>query len=68
MIKWFIPGVVVVAFLLVCGNAPAKRIAQCENQGGSDGICAAHEWDFAMESPFSDNDLSALASRVNTQK
>ena len=64
MIKLIIPSVIVVAFLLACANGPAKRIAACEHQGGSNGICTAHEWNFAMESPFPDNDLSTLAQRV----
>ncbi|WBM68993.1 hypothetical protein OH773_12365 [Buttiauxella sp. WJP83] len=64
MIKLIIPSVIVVVFLLACANAPAKRIAACEDQGGSDGICAAHEWNFAMESPFPESDLSTLAQRV----
>ena len=68
MIKLMIPGVIVVVFLLACAHSPAKRIAACENHGGSDGVCAAHEWDFSMESPFPDNDLSTLASRVTAQK
>lgn len=67
MMKFIIPGVVVVGFLLACGNAPAKRIAQCESQGGIDGMCAAHEWDFSMDSPFPDTDLSTLASRATAQ-
>ncbi|WMY72603.1 hypothetical protein RHD99_14055 [Buttiauxella selenatireducens] len=64
MIKLIIPSVIVVAFSLACANGPAKRIAACEHQGESDGVCAAHEWNFAMETPFPDNDLSTLAQRV----
>ncbi len=68
MIKLVIPGFIVVAFLAACANAPAKRIAECENQGEREGVCAAHEWDFAMESPFPDSNLSILANRITEQK
>jgi len=68
MIKLIIPGVAVVAFFMACGNAPAKRIAECEHLGSRDGVCAAQEWDFTMESPFPDNNLSTLASLVNSQE
>lgn len=68
MIKLVIPGFIVVAFLAACANAPAKRIAECENLGEKEGVCAAHEWDFAMESPFPDSNLSILANRVTARK
>ncbi|WP_151995634.1 hypothetical protein [Buttiauxella massiliensis] len=68
MIKFMVPAVIAVAFFVACGNAPAKRIAQCENHGKSDGACVAQEWDFSMESPFPDNDLSTLAGLVTAQK
>ncbi|WP_034455913.1 hypothetical protein [Buttiauxella noackiae] len=68
MIKFLIPGFIVVAFIAACSTAPAKRIAECENHGERAGVCAAHEWDFDMESPYPDNNLSVLASRVTAQK
>ncbi|MEW7315288.1 hypothetical protein AB1E22_21685 [Buttiauxella gaviniae] len=68
MIKIIIPTVIVMAFFVACGNAPAKRIAQCERHGEKDGVCAAQEWDFDMDSPYSDSDLSNLAGRVKAQE
>lgn len=68
MIKLVIPGIITVAFFAACVNAPAQRIAECENHGESDGVCVAHEWNFDMESPFSATDLSTQVSHVIVQK